>query len=137
MDNVGTDQRKIMGLMAFAVIFSLIGDEIDKAEGPDQTNAQAEGFFSSGAKIILGGMIATGILMFVAEFGSGGAQLSQGLAGTAAVAAMFVKGGPVWKGISNLMGGTASTPTAPVGGSGTIGAAATFANSSTPSTPSK
>jgi hypothetical protein len=98
--------RKVVGLMALAVIFSVIGQELKAKEG----GAKPVGGLSGPAKTILGGTIATALLSFLAEAGSTGQQLGVGLASVACVTAVFVNGAPVWKGISNLFGGTPTTP---------------------------
>lgn len=125
----GKAQRRILGLMAIAVIFALLGDEIEKVTNASQHPSTSPSILSSGAKIMLGGTFASVILMITAEVGDDAAQLSQGLAGVACVTSLLVKGKPVWDGIIALEGGKASTPSKP------INAASTPSAPSAPSAP--
>lgn len=104
--SVPNASRKVVGLMAFAVLFSVIGEEIKAVKA---TNSKtAPGTFTGPAKIILGGTIATAILSFAAETGSTGQQFAVGLAAVTAGTAMLIEGGPVWSLLNKFFG---STPT--------------------------
>jgi hypothetical protein len=114
----GSPSRRIVSLMAFAVIFSVIGDEIGNAKLNQNQTSTAVTDLSSPAKIILGGTIATALLSFLAEAGDIGATWATGLAGTACLTSVLIKGAPVWDGISNILkssnsSGTPTTPTTP------------------------
>lgn len=125
--------RRIVTLMGFAVIFSVIGAEI-KAVGkanqpPTASTSGAAGVLSAPAKVILGGTIAAALLSFLAEAGGSAEDYAVGLAAVAAGTAMLVNGGPVWTALNNTFGSTptGSTPTSattkPTGQTGpTVGA---------------
>jgi hypothetical protein len=114
--------RKVVGLMAFAVIFSVVGLELKRNQQGQSAPSQGAGL-SGPAKIILGGTIATALLSFLAEAGAAGEQIGVGLAGITAVTAMLVTGGPVWTGIGNLFGGAqGATPTGQTGATAVAGA---------------
>jgi hypothetical protein len=115
--------RKVVGLMAFAVIFSVIGQELKAKQGGAKPGSTTG--LSGPAKTILGGTIATALLSFLAEAGSTGEQLGVGLAAVTAVTAMLVTGAPVWDGIRNIFGASPTTPlTAPSGSTTGTGASA-------------
>lgn len=101
--------RKVVGLMAVAVIFSLVGNELKNAEGGASAPQKAAGTLSTGAKIIIGGTVATAILSFATEAGAAGQQFGVGIATVAVVTSLFVSGAPVWRAISNIVGSTKST----------------------------
>lgn len=103
--------RKVVGLMAVAVIFSLVGNEIKNAEQGASPGQKAAGTLSTGAKIIIGGTIATAILSFATEAGPAGQQFGVGIATVAVVTSLFVSGAPVWHAISNIVGNTKTTGT--------------------------
>ena len=105
--------RKIVGLMSFSVIFTVVGISIRR-----NSDASYEPRFSD-ARVILGGTIGAALLSFLAETGPAGQQLGVGLAGITCATAVLVNGGPVWAGINGLFGSkpTGSTgQTAPTGG---------------------
>lgn len=101
--------RKVVGLMAVAVIFSLVGNELKNAEGDSSVPQKAVGTLSTGAKIIIGGTVATAILSFATEAGPAGQQFGVGIATIAVVTSLFVSGAPVWRAISNVVGSTGPT----------------------------
>lgn len=98
--------RKVVGLMALAVIFTVAGEEIKTLSGqkPPTTG------LSSPAKTILGGTIATALLSFASEAGPTGQQFAVGIATIAVVTSLFVNGGPVWRALGNLFGAKPTTP---------------------------
>jgi hypothetical protein len=113
--------RRIVTLMGFAVIFSVIGAEI-KAANPAKNSPQPSGsssassFLSAPAKIILGGTIAAALLSFLAEAGQAGEEYAVGLAAVAAGTAMLVNGAPVWQALNTVFN---SKPTGSTGTTGT------------------
>lgn len=101
--------RTVAGLMAIAVAFSLLGNEIKVANGASKDKLSSG--LSKGATIIVGGFIAGGLLIGVSGAGEAGRKFSVGLATVVAVTSLLVYGKPVWDGISNVVGGTPTTPT--------------------------
>ena len=104
----GQSARTIVGLMAFTTVFALVATEIDALTGQKPA--------TNGVRIIIGGGVATIILLMLGEAGDAGAQLAEGLALVTTVAAVLVKGKPVWDFSSKLFG---TQPTQPTGSSGT------------------
>lgn len=102
--------RTVVGLMFFAVTFSLIGNEIKITNGATGPSAAP---VTEGAKIILGGIIATALLTLLTHAGESGRELGVGLALVTAASSVLVFGGPVWQSANKLFG---STPTTPLGG---------------------
>lgn len=94
--------RSIAGLMGVAVVFSLVGNEI-KAAG--QKGSSTGGEITVAGKIILGGFLATGLLVLVSEAGDPGRQLGIGLATVTVLTSLLVYGGPVWDKLNALFGG--------------------------------
>jgi hypothetical protein len=93
--------RTIVGLMFFAVSFSLVGNELkDKAGNP----------ITTGSKIILGGIAATAILTLISHAGDTGNELAVGLALVTTASSVLVFGGPVWDRANTLFGSKPSTP---------------------------
>lgn len=90
-----TPQRQVVGFMAFAVLFGLIGETI-KLKNSSSPVSGAD------VKIILGGGIGTVLLVLLSEAGSGGETLAKGLAALTMLASILINGGPVFKGISTL-----------------------------------
>lgn len=109
MDDSGS--RLIFGLMAFAVAFSLIGNEIKVAESSKGTTSQLSDGVTEGGKIILGGFFATALLVLLSHAGKPGHTLGVGVATVAALSSTLVYGGPIWSGASGLFG---SSPTVPL-----------------------
>lgn len=102
--------RKIVGAMAVAVTFTVIAQERRAAKAPlPMSNQEAASL--SPFRTIVGGTIATAILVGISEMGEPGARLGMGLAVVAVVAATLVNGKPVWDLISSI---TSSKPTTPV-----------------------
>jgi hypothetical protein len=95
------NSRTVAGLMGMAIIFSVIGAEINPKA------ADAGKAFSEPFVIIGGGTIAAVILSLLADTGNTGRQFAVGLAGLACVTAVLVNGGPVWKAIDSFLGAKA------------------------------
>ena len=104
-------QRRIVAAMVVTGLFSLVGEYADPRPG-----TKANPF-----RVILGGSIATALLVGMAELGEAGEKLGQGLATIAVLSATLVYGKPVWTTISKALstqgqGGQStfsSQPTAP------------------------
>lgn len=125
--------KQILGLMGFGMIFSLVGAEISKAKAPSGSTA-SKGALSEPVVIILGGTIATALLMFIADLGPNGALIGKGLAGVSCATGVLVNGKPVWDGINNLLGkpggNTSAVGQAALAEAG-VGAVSTGANGGT------
>ena len=91
-----TDQRKIVGFMGAAVVFSLVGD-VEKSK----TQSVPSGSY---VKIIVGGTLAAGLLALLAEAGEGGAKLAVGLSGITLIASILFNGAHVFSGVSKATG---------------------------------
>lgn len=102
--------RTVAGLMGMAMIFSVIGAEI-RAANPTTGGVQVGKAFSEPFVIIGGGTIATVMLTLISDAGETGRKFAVGLAGLAAITALLVNGGPVWKAIDSFVGGKATVPT--------------------------
>lgn len=102
--SIGGSQKQIVALMAMGMVFSLIGAEITKAKNSQSVEKKATGALSEPVVILVGGTIATALLMFIAEMGPTGALIGKGLAGVSCATGVLVNGGPVWQGISNILG---------------------------------
>jgi hypothetical protein len=110
-----SNARTVAGLMGFVVLFALIGNEVQIAQGnkPQKLSSGLD----KGATIMIGGTIATGLLIATSGAGDAGRKFSVGLATVAAVTAALVYGAPVWQAISGIVGGKATTPTGSTGAS--------------------
>lgn len=99
-------QRVIVGTMAFAVVFTLLGLELKAAKG-----GAAKGKVTP-VTVIIGGGVATIVLLVVSHAGDPGAELAEGLAVVTVVASVLGSGGPVWEWVSKLVGAhPAAAPT--------------------------
>lgn len=129
--------RTVVGLIGFAVLFSLIGNEVQIAQSappkPGQTgygvvpiggtvtaSGQAVGGkfangLDKGAVILIGGFVAAALLTALSGAGDAGRRFSVGLATVTAVSSALVYGGPVWGALNNIVGGKPSTPTGATG----------------------
>jgi hypothetical protein len=129
--------RTVVGLIGFAVLFSLVGNEIQIAQasapGPGQSGygvvapgvtvtpegQPVGGKFANGldkgAVIIIGGFVAAALLTALSGAGDAGRRFSVGLATVTAVTSALVYGGPVWQALGNVVGGKATTPTGATG----------------------
>lgn len=105
--------RRIVGLMAFAVVFSVIGAEIKKTAAPAPTGPAP--LISGPAKIILGGTVAAALLSLLAESTEAAQDWAVGLAGVATVTAVLINGAPVWSALNRIFGSAASGSTGPTG----------------------
>lgn len=103
-----TAPPKIVGAMAVAMVFGVIGGE-RKALAGGSTNVAST--IESPVKVILGGTIATAILVGISEMGEPGAQLGTGLAVVVLVVSLLVNGAPVWSLISDVVSSKPTTPT--------------------------
>jgi hypothetical protein len=111
--------RMIVGLMGFAVAFSLVGNEIKVLNG---TAAKGTGFVTEGGKIILGGAFATAILTLISHAGDGGRELATGLALVTLATSALVYGGPVWSALGKVFSNPTPAPTVPTGSTATTAA---------------
>jgi hypothetical protein len=106
--------RTIVGLMAFAVVFSLIGNELKHNGQTSNPNPASSNGLSEGGTIVLGGTVATVLLILLSHAGSAGSQFAVGLAGVTLATSALVYGGPVWSSLGKLTGSTStSIPTVP------------------------
>lgn len=104
-----SNARTVAGLMGFVVLFALIGNEVQIAQG-NKPNKLSNGL-DKGATIMIGGTIAAGLLIATSGAGEAGRKFSVGLATVAAVTAALVYGAPVWTVVNGIVGGKATTPT--------------------------
>jgi hypothetical protein len=120
--------RTVAGLMAFAVLFSLAGNEIDILTG-NKPNPYGLGAYDRGVVIILGGFTGAALLVALTGAGESGRKFGVGLAGVTAASSLLVYGGPVWRALSTVVGGKptgatkatgATKPTAPTRGTSTV-----------------
>lgn len=113
--NEARARDNIVLLMAFTIIFAVIGEEIkiNKTQNPNTPNP---GAFGGPVKIFLGGAVAGTLLIALAHAGDAGSQFAQGLALVSAATAILVDGGPVWNYLNGVVGKNAppTTPTAPI-----------------------
>jgi hypothetical protein len=140
--------RTIFALMFFAIGFSLLGNEIkvvhaastpasQKAHGNpvnSVVDAGAKGVTVSG-RIILGGFVATALLVMLSHAGNPGREWAVGLATVTTIASATVSpyAMPVWSELSHLFG---STPTGTTGSTGTASPTHTTSGTSTTGTTS-
>jgi hypothetical protein len=104
---MGNDQRAIVGFMGAAVVFALIGDVVKQ-----KTKSVPAGSY---VKILLGGGLATGLLVLMSEAGATGADFAKGLAVITLVASVLSNGTVVFTGIDKLttsVNGLGTTTTA-------------------------
>lgn len=123
-----SNARTVAGLMGITVLFALLGNEIQIANGDKP--AKLTNGLDKGATIIIGGFVAAGILTATSGAGEAGRKFSVGLATVSAVTAALVYGAPVWQAVNGIVGGKATTPsggtagTAPTTGTATTAALA-------------
>jgi len=96
--------RLIFGLMVFTIAFSLVGGEIEGAQGKKQT--------VNPFMIIFGGTVATSLLVLLSHAGEAGENFATGLATVTFVTASLVYGKPVWDAANKAFGSTPTTPIA-------------------------
>jgi hypothetical protein len=95
--------RLIFGLMIFTVAFSVVGGEIEQANGKKPT--------LNPLLIIFGGTMATSLLTLISHAGQAGETFATGVALVTFTTASLVYGRPVWDAANKAFG---SKPTAPV-----------------------
>jgi hypothetical protein len=107
----GESQRIIVGTMAFGVVFALVSSELGRARagktGPAPTGKQP----ATPVTILVGGGVATILLLVISHAGDPGSELAEGLALVTALTIVLVNGKPVWDFANNLFGSTPTTPT--------------------------
>jgi hypothetical protein len=105
--------RTIFGFMAFAMLFGVAGAELKnldtKATG---VTGKVGNALSDPVLIVLGGTVATSILVLIAQAGETGRKFGVGMSGLVLTTAVFVNGAPLWNLLSDLFG---SSPTTPIG----------------------
>jgi hypothetical protein len=101
--------RTVVGLMTLAVVFSLVGNTIHKVQ---KGTVPISDF-----NILLGGGVATTLLVFLTHAGDAGRQGATGLALVVAASSVLVYGGPVWAALSAQLGTHPTTPTPTTGAS--------------------
>lgn len=143
--NPTNSARTVFGLMGFAVIFSLIGNEVAIAQGPpnkpgqlgygaaivpvNQQTGQPLGGgtlgkspagvgFGTGAVIIIGGFVAAALLVALSGAGEAGRKFSVGLASVSATTSVLVYGGPAWGALNRIVNGKATGATTPTANTG-------------------
>lgn len=112
----GSPARTVVGTMAFAVLFALLSTEIERLTGTAPVTAKANP--EPAIRVMIGGGVATIILVMVSTAGDAGAELAEGLALITLVTVVLVKGAPLWTALANLTGGKSSIPTVGPGGGG-------------------
>lgn len=91
---MNNDRRQIIGLMAFAVAFALIGHTTKAGAGQAKAGADV--------KILLGGGLGAVLLLLLAEAGESGAQFAKGLAVLTLVSSVLINGTPVFNAVTKL-----------------------------------
>jgi hypothetical protein len=109
--------KTIIGLMIFAGLFSLIGNEL--SAGSKSKTSAGTGQITEGGKIIIGTVMATAFLTLIAHAGEAGYKFATGLAAVTAVTSMLVFGEPVWKTLGERIGTGPTAQTYSTGQSGT------------------
>ena len=94
---MGDDRTAIVGFMAGAGVFALVGETVKRKNG--------QGKPGEDVRIILGTAIGAILLSLLAEAGSGAASFAKGIAGIALVASVVINGLPVFTGINKVTGG--------------------------------
>lgn len=140
--------RTLAALMVFTVVFALLGNEIKtlnpKIAAGQKAVAEVNGSFtlmgtpappasngiSNAGRIIIGGAIATSLLVLLSHAGPPGQRAAMGLATITFVTTTLVYGGPVWDTLRNAVGSNAgaqptssTTPTTPTTGTANTAAA--------------
>lgn len=106
----------IVALMFFGGLFALFGDASKKGVSiPNEIEA--------GAKIVVGGVVATSLLLLLSHAGEGGREAAVGLALVTFLTTTLVYGGPAWNALTGYFGSQ------PTGMTGTTGATASTAQS--------
>lgn len=116
--------RTVTALMIFTVIFALIGNEINHRT--ESGSHQTEGAITSSGRILLGGFVATTLLVLATHAGEAGRELGVGLSVVAFATATLVYGKPVWDAMNSAFGskpttGLGTAPTTPTTPSANLG----------------
>lgn len=123
--DVGPEQRKIIGMMVVTGVVGTVGTIVSppkNAQGQTQQPGSVSPF-----RVILGVSIGSAMLVVISELGETGAQFAVGISTLAAMAALLLKGGPMFTAIFNAVGGTVGGQASPTAGSPTIqGISTTF-----------
>lgn len=120
-------QRAIVGTMAFGVLFALVGSELTIQKGGQSTVRPIT--------IMIGGGVATTILLVISHAGEEGAELAEGLAVVTMVTTVLVAGSPVWQWLSKLLAKPSVSPLfLPAPGVGIPGVATPTPNGPLPNT---
>jgi hypothetical protein len=106
--------RTVTAVMLFTVAFALVGHEIKAVSTKKSATAKA-GVLSTGGRILLGGFVATTLLVLLSHAGTGGRQFAVGLASIALVTTALVEGKPVWDAIGNAVSATSTKGATPTG----------------------
>ena len=107
--------RTVTAIMLFTVAFALVGHEI-KAVSTKKSATAKSGVLTTGGRILLGGFVATTLLVLLSHAGTGGRQFAVGVASVALVTTALVEGQPVWYTLGKAVSATpskGSTPTVP------------------------
>ena len=102
--------RTIFGLLAFATLFSVVGNEIAAVQKAKSVPQAVNSFVTEGGRIIVGGTLATAFLLLVSHAGRGGETFAVGLALVTAASSMLVFGAPVWRELNTAFGTSGTTP---------------------------
>jgi hypothetical protein len=134
------DTRTITALMIVTVVFALIGHEITAVSGASAGKNLPSGKdpITTGGRILVGGSIATTLLILLSHAGEGGKDFAFALAIVTAATTTLVYGKPVWDAIANATAGAPggasgdTRPTAPTQGtrptSGTVPTVSALSN---------
>ena len=108
-------RRMIVGLIVFAGLFAIIGNELRLAQG--KTKQGAGGFVTEPARIFVGVTAGGTLLLLLSRAGKPGEELASGLAVLTFASSALVFGGPVWSWLAGLFssapGGRSTGPTSP------------------------
>lgn len=98
----GAVSARIVGMMALAVVVSVVAAETRVADGTTKKDAIGVAL-SSPFLIIAGGTGATMVFVLLADFGGApGEKLGGGLAVVVLLSVLLVQAAPLWKGLSRL-----------------------------------
>jgi hypothetical protein len=92
-------QRQIVAMMTFAVVFALIGHGSKIAKGTNSNSLPVNG---GDVKILLGGAVGTVLLVLLGEAGDSGATFAKGIAVITLISSALINGQEVFGGISHL-----------------------------------
>jgi hypothetical protein len=110
--------RQIVGFMAFAMAFAIIGHTaktgtVTTGSGASTGSALAKNITgqASDVKILVGGAIGTVLLVLLASAGDGAAKFAKGLAGVTLLSSVLINGTSVFGAVSHLTGTKTTAPT--------------------------